>query len=230
MNRSRKSRSSSYNVDRHIINSNKFTGSTTTVVAQDLSSRPQNFNVVQRPPKNLNNQIHWVQLSVNTQLSCSSTGIVETNFAFSGGTFPEFSDYTACFDQYCLYSICCTFANIANTQNQQSVRIGTALDYDSVSNLGSLSLLQGYTTYEEAILGVGGSSSLVRYLKPALAPQLTSVAGIPVAGGVARMWCDSAYPSIQQYGLRTMTLPWVATANGVVEVNFTATIGFRSGI
>jgi len=219
----RSGKTKNYNVDREIVNSHKLTGSTTTVVASDLNSKRQNFNIVQRPPRSFMNQIFWAQMSAQTQLSCTGTTFVEQNQFFTLSLWPEYAQATSFFDQYCIYSICAGFSYIGNATTP--VRVHTAIDYDSVANLGSISAIQNYGTYE--LLSITQDTSGIRYLKPTIAPQVTS-SNVPVPGGIGRAWLDSAYPNVQHYGLRMITDTWVSTGSAVVNVVYTAVVGFRN--
>jgi len=215
-------------VDSMIVNSHKATGSTTTVVQSDLTMRRQNFNIIQNPPRQLSNQIYWVQLSYDQQLGASATGPTEVNTYWTAGNFPEFSDFTSCFDQYCIYSVTTTFTNMANNTTAQAIRLYTAIDYDSVTAVGKTGIF-GFSSFQFTSLAIGGNTSLIRYVKPCLAPQVTS-SNVPVPGGIGRAWVDCGYSGIQWYGLRTIIDQWVATATGVVEMSFTAVFGFRNSI
>lgn len=214
--------------DRLIVNSSKATGSTTTIVESDLVYRRQNFNIVQSPPRQLSNQIYWLKLSFDAQLSVSASTFFEQNISFSGGLFPGFVEFQSCFDQYCIYSITATFVSATSNNAQQSVRLYTAIDYDSVANIGKSGIFD-YSTFEYASLASDGSTSLVRFLKPCIATQVTNTSNLPVPAGISRSWIDCAYSSIQHYGLRIITDTWV-NAGTPVEVVYTAIFGFRNSI
>jgi len=208
-----------------IINSHKATGSNTTIVQSDVTFKRQNFNLVQTPPRQLSNQTYWIQSSTDFQLSASGTGPTEANFTFSGGALADFSDYSSCFDQYCIYSVTCIFSFMANAA--QPIRLLTAIDYDSVANVGKLGIME-FGTYEFASLSNNGNTSLIRYIKPCIATSQNTSLAIPLPSGVSRAWIDCAYSSIAHYGLRTVVDQWIATANQVVELNFTYVLGFRN--
>lgn len=212
-------------VDSLIINSHKATGSTTTVVMSDIAFRRQNFNLVQSPPRSLSNQIHWAQISSDTQLSLSTLAATETNFAFTISQFNGFSSLLQSFDQYCIYSITCTFA--ATIGGTVGIRLYTALDYDNVTLIGKAALL-AFSTYQYTSLSSDGSNSLVRYLKPCIATQVTNSSLLPAAGGVARTWIDSSFSTILHYGLRCIIDTVASSTSGTVEVSFTALCGFRN--
>lgn len=214
-------------VDSLIINSHKATGSTTTVVRSDISFKRQNFNMVSKPPRSLSNQTYWVQLSADTTLSASNLTVTETNFTFTASGFNGFSSLLSAFDQYCIYSVVATFSCMSNVTTP--VRLYTALDYDSTALIGKAAL-QTFSTFEFTSLSGDGSTSLVRYVKPCLATQLTNSSILPVPAGVSRAWIDSGYPTILHYGLRTIIDTWVNISSNVVELSFTGILGFRNNV
>jgi hypothetical protein len=209
-----------------IVNSHRATGSTTVVVTSDLTMRRQNFNVVQKPPRQLGNQIFWCELSLQLTLNTLNGSINENNFAFIPGNFNGFSNAASFFDQYCVYSVCGTFANLM-ASGSTPLEIHTAIDFDSIGVIG-ISGIQAYTSYNKAILGANATDSLVRYVKPCVASQLTNSSNLPTPAGVARQWVDIAYPSTNHYGLRLIIGSYTAAVSGALGCTFTATFGFRN--
>jgi len=132
-----------------------------------------------------------------------------------------------------MYSVVASFSSItyAGTTNTNApFRLYTAIDYDSVANLGSKTLLQSYGSFEFASLAQDGASSFMRYVKPCISYAQESSSILPVPSGISRAWIDSAYPSITHYGLRCMLDVWVATVATAIEVSFTYVLGFRNSI
>jgi hypothetical protein len=209
------------------VSSNKPTGSTTSFPASDLKFRRQNFNLVQSPPRQLSNQIYWSRFKNDTTLNSSNISVTETNFLFTGGQFVGgSSNLFACFDQYCIHSVIATFTSNANVTTP--IRLWTAIDYDSVANVGKVGI-QAFGSCAFHSLAGDGSTSGERLIYPCIAPQVTS-SNLPVPAGVGRMWLDSGYPSVAHYGLRTIVDEWVNVATQTVEVTFTAIMGFRNSI
>jgi len=156
-------------------------------------------------------------------MNVNSSGIFELNFTFAISGFGGFSSLLSAFDQYCIYSVVCNFSS--NVPTVQPIRLHTAIDYDSVSNLSSIIVMQGYSTYE--MFSVASGASALRYIKPCIAPQVTS-SNLPVAGGISRAWLDSGYSSVTHYGLRLITAAYAATVVDALEIQFTAICGFRN--
>jgi len=206
-----------------IVASNRPTGSTTSFPKEDLIFRRQNFNIVQTPPRKLSNQIYWSQFKYDQQFSVSSTGITENNLYFTASLFSTVTNFLAAFDQYCIHSVVVTFSS--NNQLTSPIRLWTAIDYDSTTNFGSILGIQGLSTC--AFHSIAAETSGERLLYPCTAPQVTSAA-LPVPGGIARAWVDSAYPSVNHYGLRTISQATISTVSSGLEVTYTAILGFRN--
>jgi len=212
---------------RLFVSSNRPTGSTTSFPSEDLVFRRQNMNIVQTPPRQMSNQIFWTKFKADTQITVSSTAISENNYAFTASFFTGSTTFLSSFDQYCIHSVVVTISSNANVSTP--FRVWTAIDYDSVGAIG-LAAIQNYSTCAFASVAGGGDSSHERLLYPCVAPQVTNSSNLPVPGGVGRMWLDSAFPTVNHYGIRTIIEPWVSTGASAVEVTFTGIFGFRNGI
>jgi hypothetical protein len=216
-------------VDDEIIKSHLVTGSTTTLVSSDLRSRPQNFNIVQRPPRNLFTQTYWTTLSNVVQVTSSVSAITEYNISFAANSFTGSAGYLATFDQYCIYMLIVNFAylqeNSAVTSSVQNVRIHTALDYDNAANIG-LNPLMSFSSYSASELGP--NTSLVRSVKPCVSDTLYG-SGTTTGSGLRRTWIDSAFPTIVHYGVRSI-LGQTVVSTVTIDIGLTAIFGFRNGI
>jgi hypothetical protein len=230
-NNKKKNKSSRSSVDSEFLSSHRLTGSTTTLVMSDLKSKPQNFNIVQRPPRNFFTQTFWAQLSSADNIVVSSqSAVVESNVSPQANGFPGFAAFAAAFDQYCIYSCVMTVAyiqeNSAVTSSVQNVIVHTAIDYDNVSNIG-LAALQGYSTYSET--QVAPNTSLVRFCKPCISSSQYTTSSTAQPSGVVRQWIDAAYNTIAHFGFRLITgITPVSTVS--LNLSFTAVFGFRNGI
>jgi hypothetical protein len=213
-------------VDREIINSHKASGATTNVVGSDLVLTRQNFNIVQSPPKQLSNQIFWCEMSVDDLISLSNTAVTEANVTYAASSFSAFSAAAAFFDQYCIYAVTTTISSLLVEASYGAIQCYTAIDYDSAANVGKSGILS-FSSANYTSLGSGGQSSLIRFIKPCIAPQVTS-SNLPVAGGVGRMWLDCAYPSVQHYALRNLYDIFSSSVTNAVHRVHTAVIGFRN--
>jgi hypothetical protein len=221
--RGRKSNKTS--TDSTIINSHKSTGSITNVVRSDLTSKKQNMQLIARPPRNFFTQTFWSEFSFDTNLAINSITVGEFNIAFVASAFSGASAMLGVFDQYCIYSVVATYALIQSADT--AVRIYTALDYDSTSNIGK-SGIQAYSTFNATLLN--STDSLVRFVKPCIAPTVSNTTPLDQSAMVARSWLDSAYPSIPHYGLRTVIDIGSTSITTAITVSYTAVMGFRNSI
>lgn len=75
----------------------------------------------------------------------------------------------------------------------------TALDFDNTTALGSISLLEDYSTAANVVMSQG--TRITRSIRPCL-----KVAG-PIATGqsLGRLWCDSANSNIPWFGIRSIS-------------------------
>lgn len=175
----------------------------------------------------MSNQIFWTKFKQDGQISVSNISVTETNYDFMASGIPGVSNFLACFDQYCIHSVVITFSSNANVTTP--FRLWTALDYDSVSAIGKSGIL-AFSNCAFASLAGGGDTSHERLVFPCVAPQVTGTSSLPQAGGVGRMWLDSAYPNIIHYGVRSVVDTWINVASLAIEVTYTAVFGFRNGI
>jgi len=212
---------------RTFVASNRPTGMTTSFPIEDLVFRRQNFNIVQTPPKQLSNQIFWTMFKSDNAISVSNIAVSEFNLSWGINAFPGAAAFLAAFDQYCIHSIVVTMSSNSNVSTP--FRVWTAIDYDSVSNIGKAGI-QAFPTCAFSSLAGDGSSSHERLLYPCIAPQITGLGTLPQAGGVGRCWLDSAFPNIIHYGFRSVTDLWVNVSTQAIEITYSAVCGFRNGI
>lgn len=223
----RRARQNKFSVDGEILKSHKSTGSTTNVVSSDLKMRRQNFNIVEVPRMPIGNQTYWCELSYDEPLSLSTTTAAnEYNRAFLGSNFNGFSNAATFFDQYCIYAVTVSVSSLMVSASFGAAQCYTAIDYDNVANIGKTGI-QAYTSCVLTPIGADATSSLVRFIKPCIAPQVTS-SNLPVAGGISRSWLDIAYPSVQHYGLRMIFDGFSANVTNGIHVSYTAVIGLRN--
>jgi hypothetical protein len=185
------------------------------------------MNIVQSPPKQLSNQIVWTKFKTDQQISVSNISTTETNVDFTAAAFSGAANFLAAFDQYCIHSVIITMSSNANVTTP--FRVWTALDYDSTSVIGKNGIL-AFSNCCFASLAGGGDTSHERLLYPCVAPQVTGTSFLPQAGGVGRLWLDSAYPNIIHYGFRSIVDTWVNVSTQAIEITYTAVFGFRNGI
>jgi hypothetical protein len=198
-------------------------------VPEDLTRKPTSFLLTQTPPKNVRNLIHWFEVTLlNTTLTVSNTSTTEYNQSFSLSGLSNVSAYTALFDQYCIHSVLVSFAitSSADYFSGTQGRVTTALDFDNISNIGSESTLQQYSsaTTNEVTPGL----SIERYVKPTVKGYVSAGSGA-YAGVPERVWLDCTLPTIQHYGVRSF---WAGNSESSLTVDIinVMLIGMRNAL
>jgi len=183
------------------------------------------MQLIARPPRNFFTQTFWCEFSFDTNLAINAVTVGEFNIAFVASAFSGGSYMLAAFDQYCIYSVVATYALIQSADT--AVRIYTALDYDSTSNIGKVGI-QAFSTFNATLLN--STDSLVRFVKPCIAPTVSNTTPLDQSAMVARCWLDTAYPNIPHYGLRTVIDIGSTSIATAITVSYTAVFGFRNSI
>lgn len=194
------------------------------VNTKDLSVRKANLSKVPSSiPKNLNGRITWLKASTQlTNITTQASAITETNYYVTLGSYQQSSSWVGLFDQYCIVQASLKFSStLAPGSSGTPCVMHSALDLDNTGSLGSINLIDAYTTVQLDTLGV--DKVVVRSVRPAVAPDIGGSSG----AGSGRMWVDTAYSSIPHYGFRTIVTGGSAYA---VQVEQTMWIAFRSGV
>jgi hypothetical protein len=190
----------------------------------DLRLKPLSpGNVPSRIPRNIQSMITWDVVKVNSTIVLSTTAIVETNFAFSLSQHPQSAQWVALFDQWCIPMASVTFTSeMPPGATGTPAFLTTALDWDNATSLGSIATLQDFGSAQVLILEPG--KSVTRTVLPCAKPVVGSTTNF----GVSRMWIDSAFPGLSQFGIRSIA----SIPQNVYSVNATVTIyfAFRNSI
>jgi len=219
-------------VDHLIARSHVATSSANRVsVPADFTQRPIRMNITQSPPKNLLNQIHWIQQSVTLRSSgVVSGGNVEDNWSFKLSDLNQYSTIVALFDQFCIYSV---VFNVIISPSSGAVsnnlgRLTTAIDYDSIGNLGSEVTVQQFSSAQT--VEVTSGLAVQRYVKPCVTPGVYVVAGTGYA--VGRCWLDQASngDSVPHYGVRVWFQITGASTAFDYDIIATYTLGCRNPV
>jgi hypothetical protein len=215
--------------DQMIVNSSRASGpGQTNFCREDLGRRPTRWLLVETPPKVIGNQIHWIKATSQFQRQTISTTVqTEANYAFAFTDLPNVSGLAAFFDQYCIYAVSISLTPNYIEGGSNSVGFGsmcTALDYDNVNNLGSITAVAAFGTSQMVELSMG--QTVQRFLKPAVAPALYGGSAF-TSFGVARTWIDSASPSVPHYGFRSIFAN-NQVAGLVINYDVTYIIGLRN--
>jgi hypothetical protein len=208
------------------------TSATVNVVADDFRRKalPTAFTI--HPPRQLGNQTFWARYSAQTVVSTSTSAIFESNYAFSLSGFitnTQIGSLQGVFDQYAIY---CVVASIANNSPEGGTgvipQVYTAIDFDNVSNLGSLGAISEFESINVSSIAPGNSVTRT------ILPVLSTGGWIATLGGfypsvLQRSWVDLQYPAMSYYGFRSITNN---TPGAAVQLDFTFTliVAFRNTV
>jgi hypothetical protein len=186
-------------VDRLIAAAHKGSEQSNIVTDKQDFVRSQLSTILnQSPPKNISRMTHWFQCQVTkaNAISISTSVYTESNIYFALSDTPISSAVTGLFDQYGIYAV---VVNVCHSQVASANYLGrctTAIDYDSVTNLGTENAVQSYSSAQSVEVSQG--MAIQRFIKPCVD---SSVYSSSYANG--RLWIDtSSGSSAQHFGLR----------------------------
>ncbi len=116
------------------------------------------------------------------------------NFQLS--SFPNYTEFTALFDQYRMTQISVVFVPVST--GQSTAPLYTIIDYDDSTLPTAVNDLFQYGTCHMSQGGV----TVVRTLTPQFDMAAYSGAFTSYALSVPNQWCDVASPSVQWYGVK----------------------------
>jgi len=169
----------------------------------------------------ISNQKFW---HVVKFLDTITTGgaVAEVNYSFSLSSNPQVASLVALFDQWTIVQMTNVYESLLPPGSTVvPARLYTALDFDNVANLGSVTAIEDYATCSEKVMEPG--ATVMRSIKPTCKPVTTSS-----GQAVERLWIDSATPGVPFFGFRSL-LPATASAT-TVAVTSTVVYCLRSSI
>jgi hypothetical protein len=127
----------------------------------------------------------------------STTLITESNYSYSLNSLNQYSIWSQLFDQYCIVQVDAAFEfNCPPGGTAAYVQVYTALDFDNVTNLGTIAAIENYSTCK--VVNVKPGTVIRRSVRPCVA----ETAGSSASATVERRWIDAAFQSIPHYGIR----------------------------
>jgi len=194
--------------------------------AADLRVKPPSTRRPQSVPRNIFNQIVWDIVKLESVVTLTVGAVTEFNTQFNLTLHPQNTSWTALFDQWCIPQASCTYRSLLPPGSSASPSfIVTALDFDGVTNLGSVAAVEDFSTAEVMTLAHGAVCT--RSVKPCIKFS-TQQSGANVNSGIATPWVDSGAAGTLHFGIRAIC-PSVAAAF-VVEVTTTIWFAFRNQI
>jgi hypothetical protein len=161
-------------------------------------------------------------------ISASVSGDTINAWPITLSSLPGSSEFTALFDQYRIlevsYSFIPYFTEVPSTAGTVPGIFGSAIDYDDANFVLGLSDLQQYDSYQR----INAVKSLTRVVRPRSAVAMYSGA-FTSFGNVYGQWIDSASPSVQHYGLKTVLHGSTFAANtAIYELEIQVVLQCRS--
>ncbi len=193
---------------------------------RDYSMKPLTTKLPNVCPRNISNQVYWVQYKVSATLTTPATTALETNFAFHLNDNSTVSNLLGQFDQVGLFAVICNF-EVVNSITQGTANLGrllTAIDYDDVTT-NSFDLVE--TRSSANIVALFPKVSHQRVIKPCLASALFR-SNVTTGYSPAREWLDTTYLDAPWYGLRTWIAPTNVGGNVLVNYEFTYIVCCRN--
>jgi hypothetical protein len=191
---------------------------------KDLSFKPPSGKIPGGPPKSISSLVTWDYVKIRVATSDALSNITETNYSWNLSSNPNSSSWASLFDQWCIPMVSVTwYSREAPGSTGNVLELHTALDFDNTTTLGSLALLDDYSSSQVDLLL--GNKSVTRSVRPCL-----KVDSVGSNGAVmARTWCDMAVQGTLWFGIRSM-FAQAGTATNAVVVETTIYYAFRNPI
>jgi len=190
---------------------------------RDLSLRPPTFRVP-RLPRNIGNVVVWDVVKVRSIGNSNTSGITEANNSVSLSTHPQASSWAALFDQFCIPQFSVTWYPLEPPSSTgTTLELHTAIDFDNVSNLGSIAALDDFGSAQVDVLI--WNKRVTRSCQPCF----KSTASGTASAAVQRGWLDTATPAISHYGIRAIFAAGITAAQNFT-IETTVWYAFRNSI
>jgi len=198
-------------------------GGMTPANSADLRVRPLPSRIPQSVPKQVSNLLAWDVVKISSSITVSTSTNVETNFNFNLSQHPQAASWQALFDQWCIPRATVVFdSQYPSGVNFAPTILYTALDFDSTSNINTVTAISDFSTASETQMSEG--RRVVRSIRPCVKPQLGSTA----SSGVAQVWCDCTVSSTPWLGIRSIMIP--SSTNYFITATVTLWFAFRNQI
>lgn len=192
---------------------------------RDMACKPPSMSNVPRVPRNMPNRVVWDVVKFRVTSGNSTSGVVEVNYFWGLTSNPQSSQWQALFDQFTIAQASVTWFSIQPPSNGGTImELHTAIDFDSNTNLGTLSALDDYGTSRVDPLVF--NKQVTRSCRPCVKPDISGVAG----AAVAPAWIDTVLgASVPFYGIRSMLAPAAGVSN-VIVIEQTIWFAFRNTV
>lgn len=138
-------------------------------------------------------------------ISLTSAGITTQGFSFQLDEVPNYTEFTALYDQYKLAAVAVKFMPMQTVMQVSGAGVGnfntrfaTVIDYDSSGGFASFNDAREFGTCKVKNV----SQYHTRYIKPRIKSANENDSTTIVASGNRRMWLNTAVANIPHYGVR----------------------------
>lgn len=192
----------------------------------DLAIRPPSqFNVPKKVPRNVAAVIAWDSVKINSSNTFSTSAILEQNFSFSMSQHPQASSWLTLFDQYSIPQVTIEWdSTLPPGSTTSSPMLYTALDFDSVNNIGTIQRLEDFTSSEAHPMNP--QHRFMRSVRPSTKDLVQTATGNSPAGVSGTIWVDSGEPTALFFGIRSI----LGIGTGSVNITITIWYCFRNQI
>jgi len=210
----------------HFINSKTSSGTASRIRSADDMTRGPMAPDLSRVtmPKNILTQIHWFSFDRKVQTTLSATVVTEFNQSFALSDHAAFSSAIATlFDQYALFAVYCKISASSTQASTANASLYTAIDYDNVSNLGTVTAISAFSTVVESGLGFVQE----RYIEPCNASPVYN-GSVFTNFGQTRVWLNSSNLNTPHYALRVIAEALGTAGTGALTVETSYVICARN--
>lgn len=210
-----KKRSTALSNAKNLIDLVSLSGDTRTPKSDIYDGYPRFSDAVPvKVPRNINDQIVYSRIVVDSANTLSATLETKIAFQFSLSLHPEASSFEAIFDQYCIVAVKAVFRTVESVSTIANgiamPRIYSVIDHDDANAITVAQAKEYNSCVEQRTV-----ESVTRLLYPRVA--IATYSGAFTGFGNGRMWIDCASDTVQHYGLK-MAAEADARAGGPTEL------------
>lgn len=165
----------------------------------DMADYRRSSSVPVNIPKTFNGNLHWFKRQTSAVINSNTSTESVANFTFTLASLPDFADFTALFDQYCIVRVDLKFMP-QTTENNSTADPGnlyTVIDHDDSAGLSS-----AQANEYESLVVTNCTKGQIRTVYPRVA--LAAYSGVFTSFANQRAWIDVASTGVIHYGLKTV--------------------------
>lgn len=176
-------------------------------------------------------RVHYFKRQYNTTLTLTSGADTATTYTYRLSDCPNYTEWTALYDQYKISAVKTTFTprfTETSQANQCNVHMWSVIDRTDATNLTSAGVANEYTTCVQKPITKYHS----RYFKPACQILMNTTQGSEPADWIGlpkiSQWLPTSAPDIKHYALKTFAIATGAGSNITLDVSIVYYVACRS--